>query len=329
MSVVNDQKNDYNDLGTVKESFTLENQTINNTQSAAVKYKFTAAESFFGVLSISGDYSSATMYDEYSVSMYPYYGMRGDFYIEVTGDESSDFAINFEVPVDLGNVGDSVTVAAGHSGYVSEIDVYQFTLTEKANLSADVTFDGLHNENVVYRIYNSNGAWFLPGEDMAAGTYYLAVSADNGFYLGNYELNINFLTPDYAEDNETLATAYDLGVFDGRLSVENVNILNSKDVDYYKFTLDSAEIININTEFAYTLQDSNGEVIQLDENTPNILSAGDYYVQFQTDFVNLSFDYSFAVEGVTDLGVLSESVKLENQLMDKNGKRYICQQPKR
>ena len=195
---------------------------------------FLAAGTYY--LKVSGDNPSYTV--NYSL---------GCEYNMVIGDitEPND---TFETAFDLGSVTGDMTLN-GLSLTAGDIDCFTFTIIDKGEYI--FTTMGTEGDTLLY-LYDAAGTELMFNDDggtgyfsristlLEAGTYYLKVlgysaNAIVTDYSLNYAAGSSMTERDWAEDNDTFATAYDLGSVTDDVIFEGLT-LTIGDVDCFKFT---------------------------------------------------------------------------------------------
>ena len=100
----------------------------------------------------------------------------------------------------------------------------------------------------------------------------------------------------YSEEEFTLdlAPAQDLGTLSGEMSIENIYGTN-----FFKFTVSEKDIWYIKTYgFDSELYDRNGEHVEFDFWSSNMIEAGDYYLRIDDEFGNIDFNLTVLVGSV-------------------------------
>ncbi|WP_425614765.1 pre-peptidase C-terminal domain-containing protein [Anatilimnocola sp. NA78] len=194
-------------------------------------------------------------------------------------------------------------------------DWYRFTTTTKAATTANVSLAFLHSAgDLDLELYNSFGQRLKISQSvtnsesvslsgLAAGTYYARVYGYRGVTNPDYDLTVNLgtttppppptLTDDGYENNDTLATASNLGTLTANANVSNLVLADSN--DWFRFvttaTGASTNVVSIgfqNTQgnLALQLANSSGTVLATSNGTGNTesvslagLAAGTYYAR--------------------------------------------------
>ncbi|MEY3255704.1 MAG: hypothetical protein RLZZ29_835, partial [Cyanobacteriota bacterium] len=158
----------------------------------------------------------------------------------------------------------------------SDVDWFKFTLATAGNETNSVGIDFTHIQgDLDIGLYDSNGNFVSSstGVDnqetislggLTAGSYYLQVYGYNGAVSPNYSLFINppqGVTGDWAETNNTAATAKDLRTINGVWASSAVNSqplsITTGDQDWFKFTITRAGTAenNVGITFSHDLGD--------------------------------------------------------------------------
>ena len=212
----------------------------------------------------------------------------------------------------------------------SDTDVYRITVTTDGVLNINFThayfnddqyrwtvtvMDERYNVYMSYLINGQTDNYNLPKLGIPAGTYYIKVTA----YVKNssytycstipYELTANFTSTDKWEKefNGGTENATSINVN----TTYNGTIKNSEDVDYYKITVSSAGVLDINISHAFFNDTQARWTIYLMDEKSNILvsyngisgttesynlpsvgvSAGTYYIKVTAYVKNSSYTY--------------------------------------
>ncbi len=211
-------------------------------------------------------------------------------------------------------------------------DWYKFTVDKQGYIDISFTHDTLENTSVywVANIYKSDGTTLInslevkgnietssfPSMSLAEGDYYIKIT-NNGSYLSSmdYTFSVNF-TEDDSWETETNNTKTEANL----ISTDTLyygTILKKDDIDFYKFTLDEAKVLNIDFEHD-TFEDSgvywNIKICQSDGTTEIYsmsstgsaaitksasisLDAGDYYLKItpRNEYYYNTMKYQFTI----------------------------------
>src|SRR5262249_5727827 len=99
--------------------------------------------------------------------------------------------------------------------------------------------------NLIGSSLTSNDLETVSLQGLAAGTYYVHVFGHGSAVNPHYVLTVNApgpILPDWAESNNTRATATDLRTLNGPLVGQNLSISDPNDVDWFKFQLGAAAV---------------------------------------------------------------------------------------
>ncbi len=84
---------------------------------------------------------------------------------------------------------------------------------------------------------------------MTAGQQiYLRVTEFSGFFTGEYDLKLTFITPDAREANNTAGTANVIG--SGDVTINNLNIHDATDVDFFRWTAPTSGKVTVDANFS-------------------------------------------------------------------------------
>ncbi len=142
-------------------------------------------------------------------------------------------------------------------------DYYKFTITSAATSANSISMNFLHSQgDLDLRLYNSTGTLLKRSEGttntetislsgLAAGTYYVHAYGYRAVTNPNYSLTISApgaLTDDSYENNDTQATATNLGALTGVATVNNLVLADS--ADWFNFSTSatgtSSDFVRIN-----------------------------------------------------------------------------------
>lgn len=150
-------------------------------------------------------------------------------------------------------------------------DWYKFTVDKQGYIDISFTHDTLESTSVywIVNIYKSDGTTLInslevkgsketssfPSMSLAEGDYYIKVTHD--YYSSNmdYTFSVNF-TEDDTWETEINNTKADANVISTD-TLYNGTIMNGNDIDFYKFTLDEAKVLNIDFEHDTIDDDTN------------------------------------------------------------------------
>ncbi|MFN5990091.1 MAG: pre-peptidase C-terminal domain-containing protein, partial [Dolichospermum sp.] len=181
----------------------------------------------------------------------------------------------------------------------SDVDWFKFTLATTGNETNSVGIDFTHIQgDLDIGLYDSNGNFVSSSteldnqetislEGLTAGSYYLQVYGYNGAVNPDYSLFINppqGVTGDWAETNNTAATAKDLRTLNGLWTSSDVNSqplsITTGDQDWFKFTITGAGTAenNVGITFSHDLGDLDLELYDATGTTQlrNSNSVNDY-----------------------------------------------------
>ncbi|WP_035367395.1 pre-peptidase C-terminal domain-containing protein, partial [Dolichospermum circinale] len=158
----------------------------------------------------------------------------------------------------------------------SDVDWFKFTLATAGNETNSVGIDFTHIQgDLDIGLYDSNGNFLnsstgvdnqetISLKGLTAGSYYLQVYGYNGAVNADYSLFINppqGVTGDWAETNNTAATAKDLRTINGLWLSSDINSqplsITTGDQDWFKFTITRAGTAenNVGIIFSHDLGD--------------------------------------------------------------------------
>lgn len=248
-------------------------------------------------------------------------------------DDATNEAIN------LGAIGTTASSTNGGITPDTDVDMYGFTVTanQVVDFDIDTALNGPGGLGSYLRLFNSAGTQIAsnndamaPGESAVgydaylrftfttAGTYYLGVSnAGNTTYdattgnndvggsansTGNYTLVVTGLPVDSDDQMSEVAT---LGTVTATPITRNDNIVTDIDVDLYKFTVSTGDIVDFDIDTTLNGTGGLGSYIRLFDSTgTQIASNNDAAAPGET---TLGFDaylrYTFASGGTYYLGV--------------------------
>ncbi|MFM6217212.1 MAG: pre-peptidase C-terminal domain-containing protein [Dolichospermum sp.] len=181
----------------------------------------------------------------------------------------------------------------------SDVDWFKFTLATAGNETNSVGIDFTHIQgDLDIGLYDGNGNFLnnstgvdnqetISLEGLTAGSYYLQVYGYNGAVNPDYSLFINppqGVTGDWAETNNTAATAKDLRTLNGLWTSSDVNSqplsITTGDQDWFKFTITRAGTAenNVGITFSHDLGDLDLELYDATGTTQlrNSNSVNDY-----------------------------------------------------
>jgi|GEM_PF-646105 len=166
-------------------------------------------------------------------------------------------------------------------------DWHFFQLVQEGTASHYVSIDFEHrngdvdlqlldeNEVVLRSSMTSQNQERISLAGLSSGTYFIRIfgnaSATQPDYRLNLSLPIGTIYPDDYETNETLATAYNLRALSGSVGIENLNIHQSTDRDWFRFettaTGNSSHFIGLlylsgGTDIDLELYDQNGVLLE-------------------------------------------------------------------
>jgi Ca2+-binding RTX toxin-like protein len=214
-------------------------------------------------LKVSG-YGGATNSD-YSLSV------KAPF-VQETGDWS-EANNTVQQAKDLGTISDFYSKGNLSIHQAADVDWFKFTLAATGGIDDRIGINFNHGQgDLDVELYNANGITLrdqstgVSGTEeislnmLAAGTYYLKVYGYSGATNSDYNLFINApanVNGDWAEQNNTAATARDLRNVEGFQTWNTLSIHNASDVDWFKFTMLGAADANdfVSIAFDQTLGD--------------------------------------------------------------------------
>ena len=264
-------------------------------------YKFTLSEnSIVEINPVTGSSSSTyipsmTLYDANGKSLgmvsgsmaYPVRELSaGTYYVSMNTTSSGlEVELEFNQSKVLASGNDSIESAydlgvisgeKSFSGiYVNmEAEYYKFTLSE--NSIVDIGWgDSMYTPST--SLYDVNGEKIggmfganSPSEiELAAGTYYISLYSQAG---GEVELEFN-QTKALAVGNNSIATAYDLGVISGTKDIDGVYLEMMKN-EYFKFTLSEASVLSLSATTGSGMSVMSTTFYDAEGNNMNIMSYG-------------------------------------------------------
>lgn len=191
----------------------------------------------------------------------------------------------------------------------NDVDYYKFVITKNSNLvitlnnlvkDYDIKLYNRYQEEIGQSIAASKTREKIKVDNILPGTYYLKIYGYEGTFDESqcYELNITAspatpLCSNNYEPNDSFEEAYPIDIF----TTYYASIGSSRDVDYYKFSLDTNSDVNIilqNIYFGYefnlynsskklvakgTFDQPNNKIIHV-----NNLIAGTYYIEITGKF---------------------------------------------
>jgi len=206
-------------------------------------------------------------------------------------------------------------------------DWYRFTTTTKAPTTANVSLAFLHSAgDLDLELYNAFGQRLKISQSvtnsetvslsgLAAGTYYARVYGYRGVTNPDYDLSVNLgtTTPapsdDSYENNDTLATASNLGTLTANANLSNLVLADSN--DWYRFTTTatgsstntvSIAFQNAQGNLALQLVNANGVALATSNGTGNSesvsllgLPAGTYYARVYSTTGATNANYSLQI----------------------------------
>jgi hypothetical protein len=186
-------------------------------------------------------------------------------------------------------------------------DWYRFTTTKTGTTSDNVSISFLHSQgDLDLELYNTAGTRLRVSNGvtnsetvtlngLAAGNYYIRVFGYRGVTNPNYSLTINpprTIVDDAYEQNDTRATARDLGTLTTTTTISNLVMADSH--DWYRFTMSgsgsTADYVSISSTIAQgdldlELYDSGGTRVSVSQSSTNNeqislsgRAGGTYYV---------------------------------------------------
>jgi hypothetical protein len=207
-------------------------------------------------------------------------------------------------------------------------DYYQFSMEGYGTATSDVSINFDNGQgNLNLALYNSAGALLASSSSTTAngetislanrapGVYSLRVTGASGCWSPRYGIVINPGVDDRYENNDTMATAYDLGALSGIRTVSNLQLVDSG--DYYRFSMDGigdvSDYVRINFQNAQgnldlKVQDSNGTIFRSSTTNANEerislagMGPGVYYVRvFAKDEVSFNRNYTLEIAPALD-----------------------------
>ncbi len=187
-------------------------------------------------------------------------------------------------------------------------DYYKFTMSAAGTTAHSVSISFTHSQgDLDMRLYNSSGTQVgsstgsgnsetISLNGLAAGTYTIYVYGYNGAKNPNYTLSIKpavAANDDAYEDNDTLATAYNLGTLTSTRQIANLQMRDA--ADWFRFTTSFTGTASHSVSISFThsqgdldlkLYNSSGTQIGASTGTGNSetislngVVAGTYYVQ--------------------------------------------------
>lgn len=270
---------------------------------------------------------SLTAGQRYYIGVTNYSGTPGGAYTwKIDGpaaDDSYEQNDSFSAAYNLGTVTATRTISG--LALNDSADWFKFTINSTGTSSSNVTINFLHSQgDLVLELYNSAGArlGYVDGygnseqlslNGRAAGTYYVKVSGYLGARNPNYSLTINppggAAADDAYEENDSLATAYNLGAVTTAQTISGLALNDS--ADWFKFTTSStgSSSSNVTINFLHSQGDlvlelynsagtqvgyadgyGNSEQLSL-----NGLAAGAYYVKVSGYLGALNPSYSLTI----------------------------------
>lgn len=193
-------------------------------------------------------------------------------------------------------------------------DWFQFTLQSDGGANDFVSLSFLHangdidmalyaydETNTLTEIRYSNGVGnseSISLDGLVAGDYFVQIYGYAGATNPNYSLTLNgpveqsaSINPDFAEVNNSLSAAYNLGTLRGETVTPNLNIHTSGDGDWFQFTTSLAGEVTVQLDFEHDLGDvdlelyaANGDrlggsySIGDSESITQNLAAGQYFI---------------------------------------------------
>ena len=221
-----------------------------------------------------------------------------------------------------------ISVGGSYSGSITDYnksDFYKITLTSSGRLNVKLTsymkwvYFYIYDQNG-RQIYDDNLKWDSASEqglldvtyDLTSGTYYVGIVKD-GSYAGNYKLGTSFISANQS---------FEEGIWGSNNSLTNANkielnktyngqIAYNDEKDFYKFTLNKSEKINLKLisymRWVYCyIYDINGEVVYENNlrfndssgqgliNEDINLAAGEYYIGIVRD-TGYTGNYNFKI----------------------------------
>ncbi|HEY9647931.1 MAG TPA: clostripain-related cysteine peptidase [Chroococcidiopsis sp.] len=286
----------------------------------------------------------------YFLHVYGFAGATNPFYELTVSPPPNLNAIapdNFE-PNDSQNNAADLRTLSGTNNVFNQLtihqsdneDWYRFTIGADgtADNSAQIAFNGELGD-IDLQLYDADGALingsygtgnseFVSLDGLIAGQYFLRIYGFAGATNPNYSLVVNapevfstVIPPDAAEQNDSLATAYDLRYRGGALNSSNLGLtLDESDIgtskgDWFKLTLPTTGVTGNTVSIAFDHQlgdldlalfDSNGNELGRSQGIVNTESlsldgraAGDYYIQVYGYNNATSPGYTLSIDGPT------------------------------
>jgi hypothetical protein len=203
-------------------------------------------------------------------------------------------------------------------------DWHFFQLVQEGTSSHYISIDFEHrNGDVDLQLLDENGTVLRSSTTaqnqerislagLGTGTYFIRIFGNANATQPDYRLNLSLpigtIYPDEYETNETLATAYNLRALSGSVAIENLNIHQSTDRDWFRFettaTGNSSHFIGLlylsgGTDIDLELYDQNGVLLQRSSVNDNweIINfanrpAGTYYARIYPATSGTNSDYS-------------------------------------
>jgi hypothetical protein len=204
-------------------------------------------------------------------------------------------------------------------------DWYRFTTSTTGASSSNVSIAFQHAQgDLDLELYNASGTRLRTSQSiassetvslggLAAGTYYVRVYGYRGATNPNYSLAVNLgsaiVADDAYENNDTLATATNLGTLTANTSRSNLRLADS--ADWFRFTTSSTGTIsssasisfqNTQGNLALQLYNSSGTLLATANGTGNSESvslngraAGTYYARIYSAAGATNPNYSFQI----------------------------------
>ncbi|MCP4813455.1 MAG: peptidase C11, partial [Planctomycetaceae bacterium] len=206
-------------------------------------------------------------------------------------------------------------------------DWFKFTTSAESTSVHDVGIRFLHSlGDLDLELYNSGGVLLdsstsvadlesISLDGLAAGEYFIRAFGYNGAINPSYQIKIQAPEPpqgDWAEENDTLAQAYELGTLNRPQFWTDLNIEASGDDDWFRFEMVNRGSFSHNAaiEFNQTRGDldlelyhASGDLLRssstaagLEQVSLNDLSAGDYYLRILGHNGDTSPLYSLSID---------------------------------